>query len=80
MVSNIAEWLVEKTASFPKWLQTYIVLIACVSSFVLVVPALVVTPIVLIVSGHVVSCVLLTVFVSGPLIMLLLKGEDDGWY
>lgn len=76
MVSKLDKWLAEKTDSLPKWLQTYIVLITCAGLFVLA-PMLIVAPIVLIASGHVVSCILLTVFVSGPVIILLLMGDDD---
>lgn len=80
MVFNIVEWLVEKTASLPKWLQTYIVLITCASLFVLM-PMLIALPIWALVHGNIVLGAISAIFVSGPLIMIMLTGEDDdGWH
>lgn len=80
MVSNIVEWLVKKTALFPKWLQTYIVLIAYVGLFALI-PVLIALPIWVIFHGNIVLGIILAIFVSGPLMTVLLTGEEsDVWY
>lgn len=80
MVSNIVEWLVEKTALFPKWLQIYIVLIAYVGLFALI-PVLIALPIWVIFHGNIVLGIILAIFVSGPLMTVLLTGEEsDVWY
>lgn len=80
MVFNIVEWLVEKTALFPKWLQIYIVLIASVGLFALI-PVLIALPIWVIFHGNIVLGIILAIFVSGPLMTVLLTGEEsDVWY
>ena len=80
MVFNIVEWLAEKTALFPKWLQIYIVLIASVGLFALI-PVLIALPIWVIFHGNVVLGIILAIFVSGPLMTVLLTGEEsDVWY
>jgi len=80
MVFNIVEWLVEKTALFPKWLQIYIVLIAYVGLFALI-PVLIALPIWVIFHGNIVLGIILAIFVSGPLMTVLLTGEEnDVWY
>lgn len=80
MVFNIIEWLVEKTALFPKWLQIYIVLIAYVGLFALI-PVLIALPIWVIFHGNIVLGIILAIFVSGPLMTVLLMGEEsDVWY
>ena len=80
MVFNIVEWLVEKTALFPKWLQIYIVLIAYVGLFALI-PVLIALPIWVIFHGNIVLGIILVIFVSGPLMTVLLTGEEsDVWY
>lgn len=80
MVFNIVEWLAEKTALFPKWLQIYIVLIASVGLFALI-PVLIALPIWVIFHGNIVLGIILAIFVSGPLMTVLLTGEEsDVWY
>jgi hypothetical protein len=80
MVFNIVEWLVEKTALFPKWLQIYIVLIAYVGLFALI-PVLIALPIWVIFHGNIVLGIILAIFVSGPLMTVLLTGEESNvWY
>ena len=80
MVFNIVEWLVEKTALFSKWLQIYIVLIAYVGLFALI-PVLIALPIWVIFHGNIVLGIILAIFVSGPLMTVLLTGEEsDVWY
>ena len=80
MVFNIVEWLVEKTALFPKWLQIYIVLIAYVGLFALI-PVLIALPIWVFFHGNIVLGIILAIFVSGPLMTVLLTGEEsDVWY
>lgn len=80
MVFNIVEWLVEKTALFPKWLQIYIVLIAYVGLFALI-PVLIALPIWVIFHGNIVLGIILAIFVSGPFMTVLLTGEEsDVWY
>ena len=88
MVFNIVEWLVEKTALFPKWLQIYIVLKKThiinkcfyVGLFALI-PVLIALPIWVIFHGNIVLGIILAIFVSGPLMTVLLTGEEsDVWY
>lgn len=80
MVFNIVEWLVEKTALFPKWLQIYIILIVYVGLFALI-PVLIALPIWVIFHGNIVLGIILAIFVSGPLMTVLLTGEEsDVWY
>lgn len=80
MVSKLDKWLAEKADSLPKWLQTYIILIACVTLFALM-PVLIALPIWVIVHGNIVLGIILAIFVSGPLMTVLLTGEDDdGWH
>lgn len=80
MAFNIVEWLAEKTALFPKWLQIYIVLIASVGLFALI-PVLIALPIWVIFHGNIVLGIILAIFVSGPLMTVLLTGEEsDVWY
>lgn len=76
MVSNIVEWLAEKTALFPKWLQIYIVLIASVGLFALI-PVLIALPIWVIFHGNIVLGIILAIFVSGPLMTVLLTGGRE---
>ncbi len=80
MVFNIVEWMAEKTALFPKWLQIYIVLIASVGLFALI-SVLIALPIWVIFHGNIVLGIILAIFVSGPLMTVLLTGEEsDVWY